>query len=83
MFPTFAAKQLRDSQLYFTCTLYVLTDIDHCSDHPCSGNGKCTDLVDGFRCSCSEGFTGDRCNTSNYQPYFLDFMDLFINLDQL
>ena len=29
----------------------------------CQNGGSCTDLVDGYRCLCAEGYTGTNCQT--------------------
>ena len=41
------------------------TDIDDCASHPCENNGTCTDRVNGFNCSCAQGFNGTQCGTGN------------------
>ena len=41
--------------------MYLLIDIDDCSDSPCT-NGACTDLVADVNCSCDAGYTGKRCD---------------------
>ena len=38
-------------------------DIDECESQPCLNNGTCTDEVNDVTCTCSEGFTGSRCET--------------------
>lgn len=38
-------------------------DIDECASSPCINSGTCSDLVNGFNCSCMAGFTGDQCQT--------------------
>ena len=40
------------------------TDINECSSNSCSNNGTCSDLINGYRCSCAAGFTGINCQTS-------------------
>lgn len=37
-------------------------NIDECKIYPnCQNNGTCTDLVNGYNCTCTEDFTGDVC----------------------
>ncbi len=35
---------------------------DECLDNTCSGNGTCSDTGGIIECSCTTGYTGDRCN---------------------
>ena len=35
--------------------------VDECQSQPCYFNGTCTDLVNGFNCTCLDGFMGQRC----------------------
>ena len=44
--------------------IYILfIDIDDCEPNRCQNGGSCTDLVDGYRCLCAEGYTGTNCET--------------------
>ena len=51
--------------IVFLCVLffYLELDIDECASNPCLNRGTCTDLVNGFTCSCVPGFTGTQCET--------------------
>ena len=36
--------------------------VNHCSGSPCANGGSCSNLVDGYKCSCIKGrFTGKLC----------------------
>jgi len=41
----------------------LIQEINDCESNPCLNNGTCTDLVNGFNCSCPPEVTGDRCET--------------------
>ena len=34
---------------------------DECTSNPCVNGGTCVDRVNGFNCSCGEGYSGDFC----------------------
>ena len=40
------------------------SDISGCEHILCLNNGTCTDRSNGFNCSCSPGFSGNRCEIS-------------------
>ena len=37
--------------------------INECDKNPCQNHGKCTDLPDGYKCTCLHGTTGTNCET--------------------
>lgn len=41
---------------------FFLPDVDECKNSPCKNNGSCTNLMGGYRCDCSGGFTGKDCD---------------------
>jgi len=38
-------------------------DINECTSDPCQFDGTCTDVINGFVCSCANGYTGILCET--------------------
>ena len=42
------------------------SDIDECLSSPCDNGGTCVDQVNGFVCTCAQGFTGVVCQTGRY-----------------
>ena len=45
----------------------LIADIDDCLNNTCSGNGDCSDRVNGFYCYCYDGFYGINCEISKHQ----------------
>ena len=45
----------------------VLSEIDECSSSPCDNGRTCTDLLDGYSCTCVDGYTGSNCETGEKQ----------------
>lgn len=39
------------------------SDYDECSSNPCQNGGTCTDHLNGYSCSCAQGFNGNGCQT--------------------
>ncbi|XP_078703010.1 von Willebrand factor D and EGF domain-containing protein-like isoform X1 [Branchiostoma floridae x Branchiostoma belcheri] len=39
------------------------TELDECQSNPCV-NGTCIDLVNGYNCTCAEGYIGSRCDVT-------------------
>ena len=46
-------------------------DTNECADAPCEHGGTCTDLVDGFRCSCTVGWAGSTCENLSWRVPFM------------
>jgi len=42
----------------------VVVDINECASMPCFNNGTCIDEINGYKCNCTVGFSGDRCDNS-------------------
>ena len=39
-------------------------DINECASSPCKNDGTCIDGLNTFTCICTEGYSGDDCDTS-------------------
>eukprot|EP00494_Astrolonche_serrata_P031490 UN31759 len=37
-------------------------DVDECLDEPCGANGRCTDEINSYTCTCINGYSGGRCD---------------------
>ena len=46
--------------------ILFLVEVDFCSSNPCKSNGRCLSTKSGYRCQCSEGFTGENCEGNLY-----------------
>ena len=44
----------------------VITAQDPCDPNPCQNGGQCNGGV----CTCTDGFTGDRCETRKLKPIY-------------
>ena len=52
------------------CLFYIIvhyhtqihSDIDECSSNPCQNGGTCNDDINGYICTCVEGYDGHTCD---------------------
>lgn len=49
---------------------YTPADTDECLNNPCLNGATCENLVGSFKCTCPPGFTGERCENSEYREWF-------------
>ncbi len=45
------------------------TDINECASQPCRNGATCTDLTNGFNCSCTAGWIGTLCQVRRYEDW--------------
>ena len=50
------------AQMYKYCFL----DINECASQPCQNSGQCADRVNGYTCTCADGYAGTNCELSRY-----------------
>ena len=53
-----------------TSLIYLHAEINECSSSPCLNGATCTDLVNGYECTCPPGYGGDNCETGKADILF-------------
>ena len=46
---------------------YEFLEVNECESSPCKNRAACRDMVGGYRCYCLAGYTGNNCDTSNFE----------------
>ena len=46
---------------------YEFLEVNECESSPCKNGAACRDMVGGYRCYCLAGYTGNNCDTSNFE----------------
>ena len=60
-------KNILDQLTY----VYVITDVNECSNNPCKNGATCVNLPGSYRCNCKSGYTGNTCQTGvNFKVFF-------------
>ena len=58
---SYICSSCADGYAGFNCNI----DIDECYSYPCTNGGECVQTSGcGYECTCSDGFSGDNCATS-------------------
>jgi hypothetical protein len=60
--------------------LSYLADINECLSGPCQNSAACTDNVNGYTCTCVDGYTGVHCETGGSEWIHMGTMCYFINI---
>ncbi|KAL4218702.1 positive regulation of smoothened signaling pathway [Mactra antiquata] len=56
-----AWQQVSETDGTFVLTQSECDAFDNCQSQPCQNNGTCSDKIDDFTCTCTEGFNGTTC----------------------
>lgn len=48
------------------------SDIDECEPNPCKNSGTCKDEINGYLCTCPDGYTGTNCENGKRDFHFFD-----------
>lgn len=53
----------------------IIADINECASQPCKNNGTCIDLINEYKCYCTNGYIGTNCtnDTCKYDFYTQGF----------
>ena len=43
-----------------------MPDINECDGDPCENGGTCNDAVNGFTCTCADGWTSTLCDSGKH-----------------
>ena len=43
--------------------MLCVSDVSECMSAPCMYNATCQDHVNGYKCTCTDGYTGGHCET--------------------
>ena len=57
-------------ELVYTIFYIFSVNIDECASQPCQNNGQCSDEINGFQCTCADGFEGELCSGKKQIPIF-------------
>lgn len=48
---------------------FFMTDKNECLNYPCLHGGSCRDTIGSFRCTCTQGWTGEICKDGKIFSY--------------
>jgi len=53
--------------------------VNECASSPCKNGGTCSDEINSFRCSCAPGWSGNTCQTRNWDPILIQKHDFTVS----
>ena len=59
---------------------YGFADIDECESEPCKNGASCHNMINSYRCSCADGFTGHICDNGMARIAKNSFDIVFIHI---
>ena len=59
---------------------YTFLDNNECESNPCQDGGTCQEEVNGYKCDCPLGLTGDVCETGRITNEVLQKYKLIFNV---
>ncbi len=57
---------------------HVCLSSDDCNPNPCLNGGGCTDMVNGYTCSCVVGYIGQDCQTNEGKFYIIPLSYIYM-----
>ena len=64
----------------YVYVLCFVVAVNECSPNPCKNGGSCTDLVNGFSCSCVAGYNGDDCSSGKDHNSIISGLQHYIRI---
>lgn len=60
-------RDYADDKEIIESIMFFLIDIDECQYGPCQHNSVCSNALGGYRCDCTQGWTGQNCESGKFK----------------